>query len=222
MNKKKIIKIIIVVLLVILILFVGNIIRKMIIISDINNKVSKYINNNNHYEKIVTNYSDTETVTKYYCKGENAVIFITTTLKDTGEKRQLTQYCKGDKYNSYFDVGETKLAILDSNGVPSKVLIMEIDYNDSLWNLFYLALTTPITSVTYNEKECYFLNSPVTRQSYIDKETGLTLRAIDGQSQDSNGNKTDIIVEYEYSFDNVDDSIFIEPDISEYKIQENN
>ena len=36
------------------------------------------------------------------------------------------------------------------------------------------------------------------------------------------GNKTDVIVEYNYEFNNVEDSIFTEPEISEYKIQENN
>ena len=42
----------------------------------------------------------------------------------------------------------------------------------------------------------------------IDKETGLFLKST----------ATDDVVEREYEFDNVDDSIFVEPDISQYKI----
>ena len=55
----------------------------------------------------------------------------------------------------------------------------------------------------------------------MEKDTGLILKAIDGQIEDANGNETDIIVEYNYEFGNVDESIFEEPNISEYKVQEN-
>ena len=46
------------------------------------------------------------------------------------------------------------------------------------------------------------------------------VRSIQGTSQDENGNKSDIVVEYYYEFDNVDDSVFVEPDLTEYKIQQ--
>ena len=218
MNKKKIIKIVLLVLLVLFILFLGDIIRKMIIINDINNKVSKYINNDNHYEKIITDYNgESKTISKYYCKDDNAVMVIETTTKQSNETKKLTQYFKGETSNSYFDVGTTKLAVLNSNGTPSKIQILGIDYNDNFWNLLYLALITPIKTVEYNGKECYFLDSKELRNSYIEKDTGLVLRAIDGKSED----QKEIVSEYEYSFDNVDDSIFIEPDISEYEVKEN-
>lgn len=44
----------------------------------------------------------------------------------------------------------------------------------------------------------------------IDKETGLFLKST----------ATGDVVEREYEFDNVDDSIFAEPDISQYKVKE--
>lgn len=218
MEKKKIIKIVLLVVFIILVIFLGIIIRRMIIISDISNKVSQYKNNNNHYEKIITDYNgESKTTSEYYCKGENAVMIVETTTKQSNEIKKLTQYFKGETSNSYFDVGTTKLAVLNSNGVPSKIEIWGIDYNNSLWNLFYLALITPINTIEYNGKECYFLDSAELRHSYIEKETGLVLKAIDGKSK----NEPSSISEYEYNFDNVDDSIFVEPDISEYTIQEN-
>lgn len=218
MEKKKVIKIVLLVVFILLTIFLGIIIRRMIIISDISNKVSKYKDNNNHYEKIVTDYNgESKTTSEYYCKGENAVMIVETTTNKSNETKKLTQYFKGETSNSYFDVGTTKLAVLNSNGVPSKILIWNIDYNDNLWNLFYLALITPIKTVEYNGKECYFLDSAELRHSYIEKETGLVLKAIDGKSE----SEPSSISEYEYNFDEVDDSIFIEPDISQYKIQEN-
>ena len=190
----------------------------MIIIRDLNNKVSKYKDNNNHYEKIITVYNgESKTTSQYYCKGENAVMIIENTTKQSSETKKLTQYFKGEKSNSYFDAGTTKLAVLNSNGLPTKIQIMSIDYNDSLWNLFYLALITPIKTIDYNGKECYFLDSPESRYSYIEKDTGLTLKAIDGKVD----NEPSSISEYEYNFDGVDDSIFVEPDISQYTIKEN-
>ena len=221
MNKKKVLKIVLLIILVILIVFMVITIRRMIIIKALSEKVSKYVTDDNHYEKIINNSIETETITEYYCKGNNAVMFLTTTTKNTGEKRKLTQYFKGDKCNTYIETDKDKIAILDSNGIPSKLTIWGLDYNDSLWNLFYLAVKTPIRSVKYNNKECYFLNSPIVRNCYMEKDTGLILKAIDGQIEDANGNETDIIVEYNYEFGNVDESIFEEPNISEYKVQKN-
>ena len=179
MEKKKVIKIVLLVVFILLAIFLGIIIRRMIIISDISNKVSKYKDNNNHYEKIVTDYNgESKTASEYYCKGENAVMIVETTTKQSNETKKLTQYFKGETSNSYFDVGTTKLAVLNSNGVPSKMEIWAIDYNNSFWNLFYLALITPIKTIEYNGKECYFLDSAELRHSYIEKETGLVLKAI--------------------------------------------
>ena len=59
-------------------------------------------------------------------------------------------------------------------------------------------------------------------EAYIEKETGLRIKAKEGTLTDVNGNVADTIVEYYYEFNNVDDSIFTEPDISQYKIQKNN
>ena len=47
---------------------------------------------------------------------------------------------------------------------------------------------------------------------YIDKDTGLSVK-----------NEIDkIVTEREYEFNNVEDSIFVEPDISQYTLKENN
>ena len=43
---------------------------------------------------------------------------------------------------------------------------------------------------------------------YINKQTGLLVKSV----------INDIIAQREYEFDNIDDSIFIEPDINQYTI----
>lgn len=222
MNKKKIVITILLIILILIIIFLGFTIRKMIIIKDLNQKISKYVDSDNHYERIINNSSENKTVTEYYCKGENAVLFLNTTIKSTGETRKLTNYYKGEKTNTYIETGKDKVALLDSNGLPSKIMIINFDYGNNIWNLFQIALATSIKSEEYNGKECYLFNSRMADDCYIEKETGLILKAKYGTEVTENGNESDIIVEYYYEFDNVDDSIFVEPDISQYKIQESN
>ena len=220
MNKKRIVMILLLIILIFIIVFLGFTIRKMIIIKDLNQKVSEYMNSNNHYEKIINNSNETETITEYYCKGENAVTFLKTTIKSTGETRKLMNYYNGEKVNTYIETGENKIAILDSNGLPSKIMIIGFDYGNNIFNLFMQAITSSIKSIEYNGKDCYLFNSKMADECYIEKETGLILRAKYGTEVSENGNKSGIIVEYFYEFNNVDDSIFVEPDISEYTIQE--
>ena len=217
MNKKKILITTLVIILILISIFFGFTIRKMLIFKNLNQKISKYIDSDNHYEKIINNSNNTKTVTEYYCKGENAVLFLNTTIQSTGETRKLVNYYKGEKTNTYIETEQDKIALLDSNGLPSKIMIINLDYGDNIWNLFQIALATSIKSVEYNGKECYLINLGKNNYYYVEKETGLTLKAKYGTE-----NNSDIIVEYYYEFDNVNDSIFLEPDISQYKIQTNN
>ena len=92
---------------------------------------------------------------------------------------------------------------------------------DNNWQTFLYSSISLVRSSKFNEKECYIIDnylSPyylndydTTRAKYIiDKQTGLILK-----------DESSSIIEYEYEFNNVDNSIFTEPDISQYKIQEN-
>lgn len=219
-NKMKLWKKILIIIGIIFIIFIIHTVRNMIIISSLENKVAKYIDSKNHYEKIINDSGQTTTVTKYYCKDENAVTHLETTVKATGEVRKLSNYYKGEKTNTYIDANGDKIAILDSNGLPSKIMIISMNFDDNFWTLLQVSVTSFIKSEEYNGRQCYSIKGSFLDECYIEKETGLMVRAIQGTSEDENGNKYDIVVEYYYEFDNVDDSVFIEPDISEYKIQE--
>jgi len=222
MNKRKILITILLIAIIAILAFLAFTIREMITLKNLNKKVAQSVNNNEHYEKIINNSGNTTTITEYYCKGNNAVLFLNTTLKATGETRKLTNYFKGDKVNSYIESGEDKIALLNTNGVPSKVMIRQVDAGNNLWELFLMSLATSIRSEECNGKDCYVLSLGENSKTYIDKETGLTLKAIEGTVVDENGNESVQTMQYHYEFDNVDDNIFVEPDISKYKIQENN
>jgi len=222
MNKRKILITILLIAIIAILAFLAFMIREMITLKNLNKKVAQSVNNNEHYEKIINNSGNTTTITEYYCKGDNAVLFLNTTLNSTGETRKLTNYFKGDKVNSYIESGEDKIALLNTNGIPSKVMIRQVDSGNNLWELFLISLATSIRSEECNGKDCYVLSLGENSKTYIDKETGLTLKAIEGTVVDENGNESVQTMQYHYEFDNVDDNIFVEPDISKYKIQENN
>jgi len=222
MNKRKILITILLIAIISILAFLAFTIREMITLKNLNIKVAQFVNNNEHYEKIINDSGNTTTITEYYCKGDNAVLFLNTTLNSTGETRKLTNYFKGDKVNSYIESGEDKIALLNTNGIPSKVMIRQVDSGNNLWELFLMSLATSIRSEECNGKDCYVLSLGENSKTYIDKETGLTLKAIEGTVVDENGNESVQTMQYHYEFDNVDDNIFVEPDISKYKIQENN
>lgn len=212
MNKKKILVKILLVVLILIFVFLGFTVRKMLIIKDLNQKVAKYINNDNYYEKIINSLG---TITEYYCKGDNAVLF----LNHTVEKRKLANYIKGERTNTYIETEEDKIAMLNSNSFPNKIMIIGLNYGNNIWQLFQISAVTSIKSINYRDKECYILGLGYsqTTEVFIEKETGLILKRIDKK-----GTSTNLFVEYYYEFDNVEDSIFVEPDISEYTVKENN
>lgn len=100
-----------------------------------------------------------------------------------------------------------------------------------MWQTFVYSAMSRIKSVKYNDKDCYSINSKMSlesaydvdkkqeiicmiindtsREIYIDKDTGLLVKRITSVET----------VEKEYEFNNVDDSVFVEPDISQYELK---
>lgn len=219
MDKKKIVKIMIWIFVICILMFLGLTARKMVILNNLAKKVQPYIQSDNYCEKIVNNSGSTTTVTEYYCKGDKALLSLNTTVKATGVTRKLINYYEGEKTNTYMETGENKIALLDTFGAPSKVMIIGIDFDDNLWYLFQMAVTSSIKSAEWQGKECYFINGDWMQETYIEKETGLMLKRTDGTETMENGNASDIIVEFQYEFGNVTDENLVEPNVEEYEIQ---
>ncbi len=217
MSKKKILKIIGIVLLVIIIIFLIYTIRNYIIISNLQNKMSNYSNSTNYYTKSVTTESDASVVTmKYYKKNNKEVVFIERNLN--GEISKISMYNNGERKDTFWDNKDSKVAKLNSDGLMAVNIYNGIE-TDNKWQTFLGGMLASIKSTNCDGKECYrikgFLSTTLlnTKESevYIEKDTGLYLKRID----------EGITSEREYEFDNVDDSIFVEPDISQYTLKEN-
>ena len=218
MKGKKILKIIGIILLIILILVVIHAIRNTIIISGLQNKVKQYSNSNNYHIKATTQVSENTTmIINQYQKEEKQLLILERIVND--EKVKISYYNTGSRIDMFTETKDEKIAELGKvNEILGLNSITPLQ-TDNLWQTILYGLPTRITTVKVNDYECYSIDdflSPYNllgknKTEYdIEKETGLVRKII----------LDDQISMREYDFENVDDSIFVEPDISQYKIKE--
>ena len=214
--KKKILKIIGVILLIVIAIFLIHTIRNYVIISDLQNKISKYANSTNYRTKSVTTENDGSVVTmEYYKKDNKEVVFLERMANN--EVTKISMYSNGERTDVFTETKDSKVAQLNSGTIMSLGIYNHLE-NDSKWQTILGCISAKIKSVDYNGKECYIVkefmssNSLISEgvETYIDKETGLFVKSIDAG----------IVNEREYEFNTVDDSIFTEPDISQYTLKE--
>lgn len=202
---KKVLKIVGIIIAVVLVLFMIHAIRNYIILSKINNNIAKYVESNNMHMKIISK----QMTVNYYRKDDKEVAIL---QKDNVK---ISNYKTGEKINQFVEAGDSKIAKLGSG-----MLIVQVPNTakfDTKWQRFLLGSVAIIRSETYKDKRCYTIDNLLSPyflvgdkcQYTIEKDTGLLLKDItDG-----------VTYEREYEFNNVSDSIFVEPDINQYTIQ---
>ncbi len=192
-------------------LFLGLTARKIIIFREMKENSSQYENNNNYYEKV----SNTSGISiEYFCKENKSKKII---INDKNGIKQITNYSNGEKANTYIiQSNGKKVAILDTNKLE-KPNILGFQFEGNFWYWLKMAIMSNIKKNELNGKECYYINGSYLKETYVEKETGLILKMQDGVIDNE-----PVIYEYYYEFGNVVDNDFIEPDISEYEIQEYN
>ena len=219
MNKKKALKIFVIILLILLILFIIHTARNFIIINSLQKNISQYTSKTNLIIKSKTTENESTLVNMTYYKKDDKQKMIMDRIKD-GKTTTMTMYNNGERIDTFFDTPEGKIAQINSNSMMSVTLVNSFD-TDSNWQRLVMSAIAIIRNVDYNGKEVYAITnfvSPYTLATengeitYIDKDTGLLMKYISG----------DLESEKEYEFDTVTDDVFIEPDIGQYKIQDNN
>lgn len=215
MKIKKVLKILGIIVVILIILLLIYTIRNYVIIRNLQNKFSQYSNSSNYYIKSVSTEKDgTIVTTEYYQKDNKQVLFLERNLN--GETSKISMYNNGERTDIFWENEENKTAQLDSGTTISMDIYNYLE-TDNNWQTFLGCLTSRIKSTNYNGKDCYLINGFMSSTSltsedaeiYIDKETGLFVKT----------NESGIVNEREYEFDKVDDSIFEEPDISQYTIK---
>ena len=236
MKKKgiEILGIIILVILVIMIIYVG---RNMFIISKLSNNAEKTIENDNYhiiaYSYNLGDYTKEET----FQLGDKKKKIITQVVGNSIETTTMFAnkiVSNNDTYDTYLvniygETEEGKKAKLNQQIGLGKDLKNNF-YTKNWWDLLTSSALTSIKTTKFNGNECYYIfnfkgtYSDSQDGSYINKDIGLPISMMGYEykvtDENENSKARSPIVEYVYEFDVVTEEDFIEPNISEYEVQE--
>ena len=217
MRTKKILKIIGIILIILLVLTLIHTIRNYIIIRNLQNKISKYSNSTNYFVKSESTKNDgTKIIMKYYQKDNKQAVFLEKTSNENEIK--ISRYNNGERVDTFTETKDSKVAQLDTSTLISVNIYNQLE-TDNKWQTFIGSIISNIRSEKCNDKECYVITGFTSTTSltfegtkiYIDKDTGLLVKVIEDET----------ISNREYEFNNVEDTIFVEPDISQYTLKNN-
>lgn len=213
---KNVLKIVGIILIVLIVIFLVYAIRNYVIITNLQNKLSTYVNSDNYFIENSTKQGDTVSMNlKCYKKDGNQVTFLDTVFN--GKKTLVSAYSVDGKNTVYTESDGVKQVntSIDEITTVSFRNYLETDNN---WQTFLNGISAKVKSTTFNGKDCYLIKGFISSTSpdsknievYIEKDTGLLLKVVNDDST----------TESNYEFNNVDDSIFDEPDISQYTVKE--
>ena len=214
MKMKKILMVLGIIIAILVVIVLVHTIGNYMIITDLQNKISQYADSVNYYTKSIATVKDGTITMEYYRKDNNQVVFLERNLNDTINK--IAMYNNGEKTDTFTQTPDTKIAQLNSGTIMSIGIYNHLETENN-WQTFLGSMLASVKSTNYNGKDCYIIKDFMSSTSltfegaetYIEKDTGLFIKDIEGET----------ITEKEYEFDNVDDSIFVEPDISQYTLK---
>ena len=216
MKMKKILKIFGIIIAILIIIILVHTIRNYIIITDLQNKISKYSSSTNYHTKYVTTDDSGVIITMdYYKKDNKEVVFLERNLN--GKINKISMYTNEGKTNIYTDTPDAKIAQLGSDTTIRINIFNQLETENN-WFTFMGSINTKVKLTNYKGKECYNISRFVSAgtltfegaEMYIEKDTGLLVKTIEEGT----------VSEREQEFNNVDDSIFVEPDINQYTVKE--
>lgn len=223
MRGKKGVKAIVTLLLIIVAVLLIHIIRNIVIMTSVHNKVSKFQDSQNYMVSFNTNNQYTSNVGTSSYKGRTmkSDVLITTS---GGTTRRILQFVDSNKQNTYMEINGEKVATIKdiSNDNVQIDQCAIINYTGAyILEILQNSITSRITSATIDGKECYVIKGGYSSSmlytgkpcAYIEKDTGLLLMV---EETVDNGV---FCSEYSYQFDCLTDEDMQEPDITEYKVQ---
>lgn len=221
MNKKivkKILKTILIILLVLFVLFLLHSFRNFMIFRKLQKSIEPYLSSTNyHLHSINSQDNGDSIVMDYYKKGSKETSIIERVSKKNPTK--ISTYINDESVTTYIDTPSEKYV------TPNRNIVLSINiYNwcesDNNWQTFLISAFCNIRTSKYNEKDCYIISnffSPYflyesfdSNLLYVEKDTGLLLKTQVGS----------MVSERSYEFNTVDDSFFVQPNISEYTLKE--
>ena len=196
----------------------------MIIISDLQSKTNEYVNSKNYHRIIYTYDKDKTAKLEVFVLGDKKRVIRTMMIGN--EKNVTEMFFDGTKTNIYIEKGDKKIAQLNQELIIAESLYNAL-YTENLAYTVFASIPATVNNKEFNGEECYYItnfNSLYNESKdgiYIDKETGLVLRSVTRTETMTDGDKFILpTIDYVYEFNTVTEEDFIEPDISEYDVQE--
>lgn len=200
------------ILLFIVMIFVILTARKIFIIADLQHKSLAYLDSDNFYMRIYYHSGSSFNIGETYRLGNRTLTRYTHLDKDKTTEMVISY--DGKKTKNFITNGEIKV-IDERESNLNPVMISPHIYASNTWELMFLAVTSSIKSVRCNDQDCYLINLYGVTE-YINKETGLTVKSLNGISKTQDGTY-DIVADYYFEFGKVTEEDLKEPDSREYK-----
>ena len=220
MNKKKVFKTIGILVLIIVILMLLYVIRNTIIVTKLQKNIKEYTSKTNFSIKVTNLTSETSKMTVNYYKKDNKEAVILERNVDENSVKMFF-YNNGERKDLFIETNDKKTVQVNTKNQLLGLNITDSLQTDNLWQTILYSSIARIKTENVNGKECYKVSnfySPYwmygdnITEFYIEKDTGLLIKTV----------IDDEVAVREYSFDDVEDSAFVEPDIGLYTVVEEN
>lgn len=212
-SKMKLLKFIILALIIIYVIIVG---RRTFIMTSLSEKANENQVHDNYYAKLYSYQGDTLTITESYNKGEDYLTTITRVV-NSNQIQKIIHYKKGNEQITLIE-SDGKMYMQDSKEILNRQIRPVTYVSNGLFANMQYAFIIGIDKTYCNGKECYIIKGD-SYERYIDKETGLAVRAIEKSNKEIT-RQTDIVVDYKYEFNTVKDSDITKPDTTGYIVNQ--
>lgn len=202
-RKMNILKGIIGIIIILEMIFLGDMVRKFLVINKYKIQMEQK-NPENYYIKLINN--DDKTFIESWTKEDTSL------NKMRLEDREQIRYSDAD--NSWLIINDEKEKIaikIDRNKIGSAAIGIGYDtiFTENIWETIKYAFNSKVTSEVYNGIECYRVYNNQYEQIYINKEDFRPIRIVDKDTDFS----------YEYIINEVTDKQVEFPDITGYEIR---
>jgi len=207
-KKMKLWKKILIALLILLILFALLVLRNFIIISQLVESSKEFADKTNFVAVVQSLQGGNVNILKSYNKDGNYLTTMKAYGKDIQNERGLTVYNKDNDKIAVIYSEQNKVALLNESIVGEVKVINVFSTFENIIQQLQISVMSRITTDNCGNTECYLIELDNWKM-WVDKESGLVLREINGS----------IVTERFYEFDIVKDEDITKPDISDCEIQ---
>lgn len=213
----KFLKVLLSIVVIIILIFSIYLLRNYTIINSLHKKWSNTFSNSNYHILKKTSQGNTYIVSNMYKMGEKGKLTnYLINLENFDIVENITIF--SNETTTYWDFGDTK-NVTENSSIPE--LKIPNPYNlytkESNSNVLVELIKTHIKTTTYNDRECYLISNTMLSNMFIDKETGLLMKAFNGITTLENGKKQQIEENYYYEFNTVTTENVEEPNIEDYQ-----